>query len=838
MTEKKEPGIDELDKAPKRRESAFAARMAKKRSNLDQKISKLRKKASTGNVKKDEVFESTEKIEHPGPDKTTSTKAEAKSSRSKLEKSATKKLADTPSGTHPSTRTGVAKKEKDKQKLASEAVPAVKPRINSKTKTEDTKVRNTARKPLSDIKPVQSARNTPSDRAVPNSGSSRTGAFTGLGAGSKNTNAKPLINGFLEKLDAYPDLSFLNDYKLIARDILSCYSSVKPAVLVLSDTPGKGELLTVECNKKARSLLSDFFPTTKETHSSDTSSCADFEAVVRAGWPDIGKLGPVQIGALREHIDLILIESFPRDVNGIQLASALQRLSGNGRQIILSGSEFISAQTHNSMASNSARRGFSVLDESRITELEIGDNNNLLEAYSARMRDSASETEYRPFVTNRRVFELASQLENRCDYELNKLTLVSAVCGPGAAKYDPTQLEKGLDAKISKILSEGRKQVSPQEVNVDSLGQAILSGQESSLDTASALVSGFSIDDVVMLDELDMQKFSPEDRKYINRIQRFRFASKLGNVWKLRQEYIESLHEKLLSRISSDIEGTFAKADNYFKKSLKDLENAHTEEQKGDIRTLAQELLSSWPSSQQLTASIKIKNNISHFRSALFSKRGSNAPIETQQGVMKELRESRMFVSQLMAFGMLFALLFGSSFAVDVLVSWFSGGSDSIGSELTQAAKDSRGLGRQIRILIQAVAGVAIIIYISLRFYLKPAEKLLNRGKLVSTYSAQLEDVCASFLDEADKAGKDLIQSHIQHLQQKYDEIKTHSLEQGSSLSMVGTGDGTGTTRNETIRAIQDIKKWMNSQIVKKETISISKTLDGATSALLAKITQ
>lgn len=832
MTEKKEPENKDLDKTPKRRESKFAARMAKKRTTLDQKISKLRKKASAGRIKKEEVLEDIVSSDSDIQNTTISIKSEP------IPETLT---ATTSINPQPLPADEESKKEKEKE-LTIEAdlntntvnVSTEKSNIRSKISKNTTDQHTIHSEKPSKSSPKQNPSSPSPTQAGRFSGANRAGTLSGFGSNSTNFDAEPLINGFLEKLDAYPDHSFLNDYKLRARDLLSNHLSVRPSILVLSNTPKGEESLMVECANRTCSWLPSQFPSAKETSPAVISSYAHFEAILRAGWTDIVDLSPAQIGALREHIDIILVESFPRDINNIQLAPALQRLYGNGRRIILAGADFISAQTANNVAIKGAKRGFSVLDESRITELDIGDYNHLLEAFSARLGDSDAEAEYRPFVSNRRIFELASQLETRCEYELKKLSLVSAVSNSGATKYDPTQLEKGLDANINKILSEGRKQVSSQETHIDSLGQAILSEQESSLDTASALISGFSINDVVMLDELDIQKFSPDDRKYINRIHRFRFASKLGNVWKLRQEYIESLHEKLLSRIENDAKTSFAKVDNYYKNTLKDLENAHKEEEKPHIKTLSQELLTAWPSSQQLLDSIKIENNISHFRSALFNKRGSNAPIETQQGVMKELRESRMFVSQLMAFGMLFALLFGSSFAVDVLVNWFSGGSDSIGSELTQAAKDSRGLGRQIRILIQAIAGVAIIVYISLRFYLKPAEKLLDRGKLVSTYSAQLEDVCASFLDAADKASKEIIQSHIQHLQQKYDEMKAHSVNQTASNSM----DSTGTARSETIRAIQDIKKWASSQILKKETISINKTLNSSTSALLAKITQ
>lgn len=859
MVDNKDPDTKKTELSASTRRSNFAARVAKKRTNLDQKVAKLRKKSSAG-IKKNEQSEtagpqdasvSNDENQPVKPQPITEPEADSVQESQTQMLTATKKSEEASGSTNePPAKPEKAAQFQTTQSKDEEIRDVVGTGVRGVKRTSVSSAAGTIRsgggsglssvdkdisqksigKPSSPVSPLSSPGSTKDKARV------APAVQSGLFGGGSGASVEPevLINSFLQILGEYPELTFLDSFRSQLKKTFSASRESGLNVLVVGSQDKEFEVFH-SATEKLPNELALAFSALEGIRQTKLQLGPHCDTAMGCSWASIAHLNPLQIGTLREIADIIVIASSPSVTQYGDAAQLLQRLVGSGKQIIIANESFINTCIKPARKSYATRTGYTVLEKSRISEAEIDNQLQSDEILYSLLNMVEDDVALESYIIQRRLYAFAINLESKCNYELERQTFITATKGAIEDKSAKHRYSKALDSKITKLFNEARKQFSSDDIYIDELGLGSIRKQEGAKEAASALVSRFSDKDVVFDNELDQYQFSEGDSRYINRLRRFQFAGKLGVVWKLKQEFIESLHEKLSARIVSDTCTTHKQVDSYLKKEIKKLKSNH-ESMTDDQLVKLEKAFKSWPTAEQLSNSITGYYNFSHFRSALFSKRGASAPVETQQGIMKELRESRMFVSQLMAFGMLFALLFGSSFAVDVLLDWFAGGGANIGSELTQAAQDSRSVGRQIRILIQAIAGLAIIFYIGLRIYLKPSEKLLNKSKLVGTYKTQLEDVCANFLDDAGKMSKELIQSHLQHLQDAYtvsnvaEDIDT-SVSQHSIAS-----NSRGAGKNDRIRSLQELKKWISAQIAKRDNHSLVKVLESSTSKLLEEL--
>lgn len=538
-----------------------------------------------------------------------------------------------------------------------------------------------------------------------------------------------------------------------------------------------------------------------------------------ASWAQVDRLTPVQLGVVHREVDLFIIDSLPQTTNELDRLELLQRVCASGALVLLD------AELQESVDELTKRYkhcfGYSLLDDDYLMYAEINQPGarQYLAAYNADNRAKLIE-----FSIHKRITQLARNLQAQCQWEINRQRLGDTIKGGLKGGVDQKSQLAKIEFLMKSTIAESKAILSSKGMSLDEFGIPQVDGEPAEMEIAQGLLSEFSIRHLIREEELDVLKFSEEERKYLNRFKRFKFASKFSYLWKLSPDYILQLHSSLAQIIEERVLLRYRQVTAKVEENLEQIASLLGAMNNRIYANRFSEFKRTWKSDQHLLDLIRQRFDISDFRAFVFAKRGNAAPIEAQSGVMKELKESRMFVSQLMAFGMLGAMLFGSVYAVDVFSNWVSGESLEIGSELTEAAKDSRALGRQVRIMIAGVAGVGIVFYLLLRMYLKKPEELLEKQRILDSYSDHLEGVVSSYLSNSSEFAKEVISSDLEMLNIEYEEFKSAITESSSEQQESDDGKfGKGMTLNANVqlKKFEDLHKWLTGILSERESLSI-----------------
>lgn len=808
--DKKELEPNNNNDTPKKRTSRFSDRIEKKRSGLDRKLSRMKSKFDTSFKKanKDSADKAAEKETQKVEDQTV-VKNNNQSPPAKVPES-------------PPSKERASSKNKEDEIIApkAKATDNTKKIDTNKFKRKNTELSNPVKALPDKALPAKDKptldKKTKASKPVKDTSAPSLKGFKAKGASA----VKPswLVQKIIDHLYEYNDINFVSLYRDQFKRILKNLPKQNLSISWV------GESLPSELGSEHnyQILLKNG---QEDLQLKQYIQSKLIRSVHALNWEGALSLSPDQIGTIRHDVDLHIINNLPNTNNAHKLIPLLERISRQSGALIIFPAS-LKQEVNALFNRHEVNRGYSITDDSQFCFIDNELLNSGLKWIDQFLSNEGIAESILPFCQHRQIALMAKKLELACDSESEKLIAIqdleNAISSEASEHFDLTKAEilvKGLLSTIKSNLGEGG-------VSIDNLGEVRLNTSISDTQAAQALVSNLSIDDLVREDELDLLKFNNEQRKQVNRMKRFRFASKLGFGWKIKPEYLDALHRDTLELVVERAITKYKKVSETVELFLADMAT-----QKGTLKNNSSEssqfnkFLTVWRSNEHLTKALSKYVDLNHFRAALFAKKGGASPIEAQGGVMKELRESRMFVSQLMAFGMLAAILLGSSFAVDVLVNWFSGSSMNISEELTQASRDSRGLGRQVRILIAGVAGICIVFYLILRMYLKNAEKILDQQRVVSVYSQQLEEGVSKFISESMGLADNILNADVELVQAKYDAFKA-SLPDAMNTRTRGITDKEGVRqagygKENTIKQIMEVKKWLLGLLTKREGFSI-----------------
>ena len=881
--------MEEDKKQKPARVSRFASRMAKKKSNLDRKLSKMKSKLRDVEDRKEELaIKDTEQADI-APESTDALVADSDSvtpgaqsnvnepvlaqedSFPESDTESTAKRTNEADEQIPPANEIVSQKEseqrdspinKDKDN-AGELLPKTndedKDNENDKTSTRlsekvilhseksnndegdkatDEKKVSKLTSPINDsvadtlTKPAAKANLTttqPEKRSL--AAKPKPPGLTGIGGlgGRGNKKVKPatLLHKIIDRLDESDELKFISGYREKFLFVLkNLHQHSISLSWICNHLPAEvdhnvSHILLTGADVSGDQLRCENINQNLERFVNSTSLGSLFITT----WENLTDITPEQSAQLRQFTDIHIIQDLPKSPILENLIPCLERISRNSGALIIAPLSLKSVITKQQSLFE-INRGYSVIDEERICYIDEDLSQNNIKWLDELLSDEDTINTFTEFSVHRQIMCLAQMLETSCDNEITKLEFIEGMKNP---KFDEQKLLFSVaefDVLMKNTIAQTKLLLGSKGIQVDEYGQITFATKLNESESAQALVSELSIDDLVREDELDVLKFGSNQRASVNRIKRFRFASKLGFLWKLKPEYIENLHKATSDLVLAHTRKVYKQTTQVIDKNLAQMSlQGGLLPSSSSLSNAFEQFKSTWKNDVHVTQAVANYNDLNHFRSAVFSKRGNAAPIEAQRGVLKELRESRMFVSQLMAFGMLGAVLLGSSYAVDVFFSWFSGGPMNVGEELTQAAKSSRGLGRQVRILIAGVAGICIVFYLCLRMYLRNSEKILDQQRIVGVYAQQLEDVVANFITESSNLAKEIITADLERLQLQFEEFKNSLPAQYKDTGRKRTdSDGArsaGLGQAGPVKRIEELKKWLSSILSERENISI-----------------
>ena len=881
MSEEENNKEQKAEKPP--RVSRFASKMAKKRSNLDRKLSKMKSKLRDVEDRKEALAkgdaDGPDQVDEPNAvtsdiglinqelpddvnlepdvianadnsDKTISEQdkpgldipekqAELPEVTSKVEKD-TEKIIEDFSPDPKSLNKKMSEKKQQEMPVLNDlpSISMQKQNDISDSNNQNTDIAETDINKKTDLKKPDKPKGKSSKKpkpASPLAGKPKPAGLAGIGGlgGGRNKKVKPavLLQKIIDRLDESVDLKFVSVYRdEFVAQLKNLHNHKVSLAWYCNELPASLEVKSSEVlltHKKTEHKLLN----TK--HNVDRLDGAVNESAINSvfvsTWDALNELTPGKAAQLRQFTDIHIIQALPKDDDQANIIPLLERVSRHSGSLIIAQSE-LKKELQQLQHEFEINRNYTVIEDDRITYIDHDLSSNNLNWLDELFVETESTEIINGFSAHRCIMRIAQMLETACDSELSKLDLIDGLNNPKGGSDKKAFSIAELDAVMKNSQAATKLLLGAKGIQIDELGQINFASNLNESESAQAIVSELSIDDLVREDELDILKFNAEQRKSINRIKRFRFASKLGFLWKLNPEYIEKLH-----RATNDVITDHARQ---LHKQTSDIVEKHLQQMALHTKALPinspvvnafKRFQSSWRPDEQLMQAVSTFSDLNHFRSAVFSKRGNAAPIEAQRGVLRELRESRMFVSQLMAFGMLGAVLLGSSYAVDVFISWFSGSSMDVGEELTAAAKSSRGLGRQVRILIAGVAGICIVFYLALRMYLRNSEKILDQQRIIGIYSQQLEDVVSSFITESSSLVKEIINADIERFQLQYEEFRA-SLpsallkDSGRKRSDQDGIKSTGLGQAGPAKRIEELKKWLNSALSERDNFSIIQT--------------
>ena len=812
------------------RASRFASKMAKKRSALDNKLSKMKSKLrdveSRKKVHRDKnINEDTDYLKEKISDKQTKKGLKRENKNEIMEKPL---KSTTMKNLHDEDKSESAeiqsKKENElflKSKQHSDETikqESLKPSASRDTGKENKNTADVFKKDTAPIKPAKPLAKSISQQ--------KTAASIG-GRGGKKIKPSALLKKIIDQLDESTDLKFVSVYRDNFLKLLKNLHNHKLSIAWYCENlpaeldSNQKSILLYKHEALAGQLKIDNQRRTLDTY-------VEYDAIgslLISTWGGIRNFTPLQVGQIRKSIDIHIIQCLPDETEIENFFLLLERTTRQSGSIIICPLN-LKSKVEKLKEQFEINRNYTVINNDCITYHDFDFANNNLNALHKIFQDEESLKIICDFSLHRQIMFLANLLEAVCDKEIKKLELVDDLRTPSELDDRTVFSLSELDGTVKKLQTNAKLLLGAQGIEIDDLGQVNFSATLNEVESAQALISELSIENLVREDELDTLNFSAEQRRSINRIKRFRFASKLGFLWKLNPQYVEKLYQSTYDVLINHAQLLYKQTTSIVEKHLNEMERfANGLPKNSKDYNSYKHFKSSWLSHEHLLSAISNLSSLNHFRSAVFSKKGNAAPLETQSGVLRELRESRMFVSQLMAFGMLGAVLLGSTYAVEVFINWFSGGPVNVGEELTQAAKSSRGLGRQVRILIMGIAGVCIIFYLLMRIYLKNSERILDQQRIVNIYSQQLEDVIAKFIAESSSLTKQIITADLDRLQLNYEKFRNglpdHIKDINNKRPGFDGSKGSGLSQSSTIKRIEGLKKWLNSILSERDSFSI-----------------
>ena len=819
--------------------SDFASRMAEKQKERDHRLSNMKSKLSDLNLKKERTAKKDNNMSGTKTvDRTLESNSTVFDSNAQINKINDNNIKESSLQAKNKIKTDdslIKKNITGNQMLMNKTVDE----NNSKSAKDKTNIApDKVAKSLSEKKyPKANSGLSESLQIINKPKSSGVKGMPGLGGKSDNQ-LKPskLLKKITDRLDTSGDLKFVSEYRdLFVRQLKSLHNSY-PTIAwytnkfpqILSEQSGIVQL----SYGKSKLQMTGINPALNLNRYMTTDSIGSVLVIL---WEDLFSISPNISGQIRQHTDIHVIQSLPSSNMGLNLVPLLERVSRNSGSLIIAPLN-LKEEIQSLQFGFEINRNYSVIDEERITYVNNDISSNDFSWLQELFADKDKSTVIKDFSSHRGILRVANMLEKACDKELQRLELVSGLSNPKGGTNEKEFSVEELDALIKSTQASTKSLLSAKGIQVDGFGNINFVEKLNEAETAQAIVADLSIENLVREDELDILNFSNEQRKSINRIKRFRFASKLGFIWKLDPKYIEQLHRATSDVITKYVRSIHGQTTEIIDKHIDQMSTQINKlPPASPVQSSFQRFRSSWQTDQQIVKAISNYSDLNHFRSAIFSKRGSAAPLEAQRGVIKELRESRMFVSQLMAFGMLGAVLLGSTYAIDVFIGWFTGSAMNVGEELIQAAKDSRGLGRTVRILIAGVAGVCIVFYLALRIYLRNSEKILDQQRIVGVYAQQLEDVVSAFIKEASTLAKDIINTDIDRLIFQYESFR-NSVSDNVQNSRVTRNDmddlkTSPHSRVGSMKRIEDLKKWLNGLVAERDSFSIIQTQRSALGA-------
>lgn len=549
-------------------------------------------------------------------------------------------------------------------------------------------------------------------------------------------------------------------------------------------------------------------------------------------WHELNQFSPQRLGSLHSVMDVCYIESLPESLSKRDSAELLQRLVSSGALIIIDQALAHDITRLHELCSRDL--GYISLTSDHIQYINFGDLNAI--ACSSQHNERLGH-ELRDYARFRRIARIGKELLGGCGEEIARQEFFKTVKASDD-KHDSQLVSlESADHLMKSAQMVSKTLIADKAIVSNHIDSDTKPVNETSIQVALGLLTDLSVNDLVREDELDLLKFNKEDRHLLSRFIRFRFASNFSYIWKLNPDYISRLHSDLLDVIKLRTRTKYREVSSKMSNAVLEASIALAPSSPEFVETKLRKINLAWKSENSFVDQVAAHFSVSDFRSLVFSKRNGAAPVEAQGGVVKELKESRMFVSQLMAFGMLGAMLFGSVYAVDVFTSWFSGQQLEVGSELTEAAKNSRSLGRQVRILIAGVAGVGIVLYLILRLYLKKPEALLEKQKILQTYNDQLEDVVANYVDSSYEYSKALITSKLDLTMVEYERLR-------ESMSSNGSGPSDDKARlsgrtlgaSPTAKKYEVIQKWLASLMFDRDSYSLVKSQAASLTSLKSEL--